>query len=301
VNPITLTHNRWRCDQGWDVDLDDGSTNYVITNNVFLSGGLKWREGYYRDGENNVLVQQRTTPCAPNAAVEDVSGCLSIHVWPKSSGDVFTHNIFWGLAPDSPDGYGKEIDYNLFQSASQLSTAQGTYHTDAHSASGNPNFIDPTNGNFQLGANSPATALGIVSLPAPTAEQYGVTVPQLRAQAATPPFGNVGLKPVNTDAGVRDCTTQTTWRGATIENLCPGEFSIVGLGNPIGVFMLTVPAGSQATTDGLLALDVILQLDGQSVTSLDDLNRLYNATTASQKVTLGIYRNQQDSTVTITH
>jgi len=299
VKPITLTHNRWRCDQGWDVDLDDGSTNYVITNNVFLSGGLKWREGYYRDGENNVLVQQNTTPCAPNAAVSDVSGCLSIHVWPKGSGDLFTHNIFWGLAPDSPDGYGKEIDYNLFQSASQLSTAQGTYHTDSHSASGNPNFIDPTTGNFQLGATSPATALGIVSLPAPSTEQYGVTIPQLRAQAATPPFGNVGLKPVNTDAGARDCTTTTTWRGATIENLCPGELSIVGLGYPVGVFMLTVPAGSQAATDGLQALDVILQFGGQSVASVDDLNRLYAATSAGQKVTLDVYRQQQDATVTI--
>ena len=200
VKPITMAHNRWRCDQGWDVDLDDGSTNYVFTNNVFLSGGLKWREGYYRDGENNVLVQQNTTPCAPNAAVSDVSGCLSIHVWPKGSGDVFIHNIFWGLAPDSPDAYGKEIDYNLYQSAAELSTAQGTYHTDTHSASGNPNFLDPTNGNFQLGANSPATALGIVSLPSATTEQYGVTLPQLRAQAATPPFGNVGLKPVTTGA-----------------------------------------------------------------------------------------------------
>ena len=300
VNPITLTHNRWRCDQGWDVDLDDGSTNYVITNNVFLSGGLKWREGYYRDGENNVLVQQNTKACAPNAAVSDVSGCLSIHVWPKGSSDVFIHNIFWGLAPDSPDAYGKEIDYNLFQSASQLSTAQGTYHTDAHSASGNPNFIDPANGNFQLGTSSPATALGIVSLPAPTTEQYGVTLPQLRAQAATPPFGNVGLKPVNTDGGTRDCTTQTTWRGATIENLCAGELSIVGLGYPVGVFVVTVPAGGQAATDGLQALDVILQFGGQSVASLDDLTRLYNASTAGQKVTLSIHRNQQDSTLTIT-
>ena len=300
VNPITLTHNRWRCDQGWDVDLDDGSTNYKITNNVFLSGGLKWREGYYRDGENNVLVQQNTTPCAPNAAVSDVSGCLSIHVWPKGSSDVFIHNIFWGLAPDSPDAYGKEIDYNLFQSAAELSTAQGTYHTDAHSASGNPNFVDPTNGNFQLGANSPATALGIVSLPAPATEQYGVTIPQLRAQAATPPFGNVGLKPVNTDAGTRDCTTQTTWRGATIENLCAGRAFDGRSRLPCRRLHAHRSGGEPGCDRRLLALDVILQLGGQSVSSLDDLNRLYNAATAGQKVPLGIYRNQQNTTVTIT-
>jgi len=300
VKPITMAHNRWRCDQGWDVDLDDGSTNYVFTDNIFLSGGLKWREGYYRDGENNVLVQQNTTPCAPNAAVSDVSGCLSVHVWPKGSGDVFIHNIFWGLAPDSPDAYGKEIDYNLYQSAAELSTAQGTYHTDAHSASGNPNFVDPTNGNFQLGASSPATALGIVSLPSPTTEQYGVTLPQLRAQAATPPFGNVGLQPANPSSATRDCTTQSTWRGATIQNLCAGELSVVGLGYPVGVYVAAVPAGSQAASDGFEPLDVILQLAGQSVGSLDDLNTLYAATSAGQKVTVGIYRQQENSTLTIT-
>jgi len=300
VKPITMAHNRWRCDQGWDVDLDDGSTNYKFTDNVFLSGGLKWREGYYRDGENNVLVQQNTTPCAPNAAVSDVSGCLSMHVWPKGSSDMFIHNIFWGLAPDSPDAYGKEIDYNLYESASALSTAQNSYHTDAHSASGNPNFIDPTHGNFQLGTSSPATALGIVSLPPPSTEQYGVTVPALRAQAATPPFGNVGLKPVNTDAGARDCTTTATWLGATIENLCPGELSLVGLGYSVGVFILTVPAGSQAASDGIQALDVILEFNGVSVVSLTDLSSAYAAVQAGQSITLSIYRYQQNVTLTIT-
>jgi len=300
VKPITMAHNRWRCDQGWDVDLDDGSTNYKFTDNVFLSGGLKWREGYYRDGENNVLVQQNTTPCAPNAPTDEVSGCLSVHVWPKGSGDVFIHNIFWGIAPDSPDAYGKEIDYNLFQSAAQLSTAQNTYHTDTHSAAGNPNFVDPTHGNFAFGPSSPATALGIVSLPAPATEQYGVTVPGLRAQASTPPFGNVGNKPVTADAGTRDCTTTATWRGATIENLCAGEFSLVGRGYAVGVFMLTVPAGSQAATDGFLNNDVIDQFNGQSVASLDDLNRAYAATTAGQKVTVEIWRNQADASLSMT-
>jgi hypothetical protein len=33
---------------------------------------------------------------------------------------------------------------------------------------------------------------------------------------------------------------------------------------------------------------------------LDDLSRLYNATTAGQKVVLGTYRGQQNTTLTIT-
>ena len=46
VEPTTLRNNRWRCDHGWDIDLDDGSTNYHIYNNLCLHGGIKNREGF---------------------------------------------------------------------------------------------------------------------------------------------------------------------------------------------------------------------------------------------------------------
>ena len=45
VRQSVLRNNRWRCEHGWDVDLDDGSSHYAIYNNLFLSGGLKLREG----------------------------------------------------------------------------------------------------------------------------------------------------------------------------------------------------------------------------------------------------------------
>ena len=56
VEPITIRNNRWRCDHGWDIDLDDGSSNYHIYNNLCLNGGIKNREGYGRVVENNILV-----------------------------------------------------------------------------------------------------------------------------------------------------------------------------------------------------------------------------------------------------
>ncbi|MES1166123.1 MAG: PDZ domain-containing protein, partial [Verrucomicrobiota bacterium] len=280
VKPITLANNRWRCDHGWDVDLDDGSTNYVITNNIFLSGGLKWREGYDRTADNNVF--------AGNAQ-------MSVHVWPKNDGDVFTHNVFGGYAPVSPDGWGKQLDYNLFGSAAALTTARG-YGVDAHSASGTPGFVNAGAGNFQLASASPALALGIKSLPADT---YGVTSLTLRAQAQTPPFGsNPGGG--STDAGTRDPTPET-WRGATVKNLVGlDEQSATGIGGDIGALITAVPAGSQAATDGLQVLDVILQFNGQSVVSLADLNRLYAAVATGQKIQLGVHRSQMDITVSIT-
>ena len=53
---VILRNNRWRCDHGWDIDLDDGSSNFEIYNNLCLNGGIKLREGYFRKVYNNVIV-----------------------------------------------------------------------------------------------------------------------------------------------------------------------------------------------------------------------------------------------------
>jgi hypothetical protein len=169
VTPNTLENNRWRCDHGWDVDLDDGSSNYVFTNNIFLSGGLKWRDGYKRLGNNNVFASAGMYP----------------QVWPKNNGDVFTYNVFPGYSPTSPDGWGQELDYNFFTSASALATAHGN-GTDAHSAAGVPGYIDAMSGNYQLPSTSAALAVGVKSLPD---DSYGVVSPSLRALARTPFLG----------------------------------------------------------------------------------------------------------------
>ena len=99
--PITLTNSRWRCDRGWDIDLDDGSSNYIITNNLCLHGGIKNREGFFRRVENNIMVN---SPFCP-------------HVWFDDSDDVVIHNIMTGYAPAGMKArpWGREMDYNLFE------------------------------------------------------------------------------------------------------------------------------------------------------------------------------------------
>jgi hypothetical protein len=62
VNPITIRNNRMRCDHGWDIDLDDGSSNYLIYNNLCLNGGIKLREGVNRVVENNILINNTFHP-----------------------------------------------------------------------------------------------------------------------------------------------------------------------------------------------------------------------------------------------
>ena len=78
VEPTVIRGNRWRCDHGWDVDLDDGSSNYIIEDNEFLHGGLKLREGYRR-----VVRRNRAA-----------NNTLHRHCWPVLCGDVVVSNVF---------------------------------------------------------------------------------------------------------------------------------------------------------------------------------------------------------------
>lgn len=77
VEPIIIRNNRFSYDHGWDIDLDDGSSNCEIYNNLCLSGGLKLKEGFYRKVYNNILVNNGFHP----------------HVWFENNHDVFIRNI----------------------------------------------------------------------------------------------------------------------------------------------------------------------------------------------------------------
>jgi len=72
-----IRNSRWRGDLGWDVDLDDGSSNYEIYNNLFLRGGPKLREGFHRRVYNNIGINCAFHP----------------HVWYEDSRDVVTGNV----------------------------------------------------------------------------------------------------------------------------------------------------------------------------------------------------------------
>ncbi|MHC4249869.1 MAG: right-handed parallel beta-helix repeat-containing protein, partial [Planctomycetota bacterium] len=98
VELTVIRNNRWRCDHGWDIDLDDGSSNYRVYNNLCLKGGIKFREGFYRTCENNITV----------------GNSMHLHCWYGSSEDAFRRNIVWrGYRPIRMRDWGKEFDYNL--------------------------------------------------------------------------------------------------------------------------------------------------------------------------------------------
>jgi membrane-associated protease RseP (regulator of RpoE activity) len=272
MKTTVIRDSRWRCDHGWDIDLDDGSSNYEIYNNLMLAGGLKLREGYGRKAYNNIHVNNGLHP----------------HVWFDQSGDEFTRNIVMTAnAPiGQPEGWGKAVDKNLFAFEADLRKSQAS-GSDVNSISGDPMFIDPAAGDFRVKEGSPAFKIGFKNFPM---DQFGVKKPSLKAIANTPVIPPLRVADGAESAGGKP---RLYWLGAPLHSLQGEEFSAFGVSKEAGgVQLVKVPAGSAAAKAGLQDNDLVQGVNGQKVSNADQLfDALIKA--GSSPLHLRIIRNQQ--------
>ena len=267
-----IRDSRWRCDHGWDVDLDDGSSNYEIYNNLFLKGGLKLREGYRRIVTNNVLVNNTLHP----------------HVWLANCGDVFKHNIVMGAyqpAVMPANGkWGEELDYNLFTTSHGDRLRFAANGADEHSLVADPLFVDPAKGDYRVKPGSPALALGFKNF---AMDRFGVLKPSLRAKARTPELPVVAIradlaKPSEADLAKAHGVVRS-WMGGSIRNLEGEEFSAYGVTKDSGgVAIVEVPANSPLAKLGLKAGDLVQGIGATPVTRIDDIARAIQALPSAQ-------------------
>ncbi|HTF70633.1 MAG TPA: PDZ domain-containing protein [Edaphobacter sp.] len=286
IEPNILSNSRWRCDHGWDIDLDDGSSNYRIYNNLCLNGGLKLREGFYRICENNVLV----------------NNSLHAHVWFNDSHDVFRSNIV--CTPYRPIGMRKwtqQIDFNLLNEHGQSTPIpakplQELSGDDTHSLVADARFIDAAAGDYRVKLDSPALTLGFVNF---DMRNFGVQAPELKAIARTPELPSAtGPRPVTLDSS--RSRTIVVWQGTKVRNIVGlGEVSAAGTPGESGVIVLAVPAGSPAGTAGITAGDVILGFNNKPVKDTQDLLRYTREAGHGSRTSIAILRYQQQSTVSI--
>jgi hypothetical protein len=268
VKPIIIQNNRMRCDHGWDIDLDDGSSNYIIRNNLCLNGGIKLREGVNRVVKNNIMINNTFHP----------------HVWFKNSNDVFRNNIVSsGYLPIRVPVWGKEVDYNVFPDSNSLKAAQAR-GTDKHSVYGELNFVDPLKGDFRLKDGSVAFSVGFKNF---TMDSFGVVSPELKALAKKVPLPVVIRLDKVTDNEIID------FMGAKVKNLITlGERSATGMDDTRGVLVVEVAAGSVAS-GFLQANDVILGLNNMQVNNLRDLLEA-RMSVIGANTGMVIFRNQKE-------
>lgn len=183
---IVLRNNRFRCDHGWDVDLDDGSSNYLIESNLLIGvWGLKLREGYDRIARNNIILGGQ--------------GQIDPQIWPANSRDELKYNILKTAHENTNIGTGDRAvspgssNFNIFLSGAQLSAQKSVPtkfpQSDLNSIAADPQFVDTQNGDFTLKAGSPALALGFKNFPM----VFGVQNPVLKAKAKKPGFELVNV------------------------------------------------------------------------------------------------------------
>ncbi len=264
-----IRNNRFRCDHGWDIDLDDGSSNYHIYNNLCLNGGIKLREGFYRLVENNIIVNNSFHP----------------HVWFANSGDVFKKNIV--LKPYYPirvNDWGKEIDFNLFPDKKALDAAKSN-GTDSHSMSGDALFVNPNLGDYTVKAGSPALLLGFVNFPM---DEFGVTSANLKAIAKKIPL------PIISNITTGNVSVQMDWLGGKLRNVNGlGDRSAFGLPDEKGVIVDEIVEGSILSKSQLKKGDVIRQLNKRTVNNIGDLTTIYQEINWFGNSEIEFFRNQQ--------
>jgi hypothetical protein len=280
VKPIVLANSRWRCDHGWDIDLDDGSSNYIITNNLCLHGGIKNREGFGRVVENNIMVD----------------GGFNPHVWYDECRDVFRRNIVWTAyrpANMHRPPWGADMDFNLVQNdgattitpATRLQQQSGW---DEHSIVGDAQFLDPARGDYRVKPGSAALAQGFVNFPM---DQFGVQKPELKAIARVPELPQT--KDAVPSAVERDAG-KVKWLEATVRNIRDeGEMSAFGLPGVTGVLVLEIPANTAPARAGLRTGDVILSVNGAKTTDTAALLKQTPASLVDNPLRIGMSRDQK--------
>ena len=260
VETTVIRGNRVRCDHGWDIDLDDGCSNYLVEDNLCLAGGLKFREGFCRTARRNRIVNNTFHP----------------HVWFENSGDVFEENLV--MRPyqpiGMPDRWGERVDRNILVTedgeegpAAALQRLSGQ---DAGSVARPVRFDE---------ALRPLDADLANLFPSP--EVYGVTDGGLRALARACPLD----EPVPAPA----------WQGSegifiagalfkAIET--DGEMSAFAAPGHRGVIALAVPPHTAWYAAGLRENMAVIAVNGETPEDADHFRRLCGAIPAGGAATL---------------
>lgn len=210
-----------------------------------------------------------------------------LHVWFEESGDEFYSNIVMRRhAPiRMPAIWGTRVDSNFFFTSPADLDAHRSGERDASSLVGDPAFVDPASGNFNVRSDSPALAVGFVNF---QTDNFGVQKAALRRIARQPLIPGV-TQPAATAIAPRQTLT---WHGAVLRDIQGEEFSAFGVTRESGgIHVVRVAAGSVAERSGFCANDLIQEVGGKPVRNFAELLGMVTAT--SRPFVLTVIRDQR--------
>ncbi len=305
--PTRIHHNRFHHAKGaphsWGIDLDDGSSNYEIYQNLCLGLGIKLREGFARRVWSNIIID----------------GKLEIHVSYTHARDKICGNLIvntqpWNfIAVDATRFAAAEYRvrgnwyYALGQhitlppmltAASQTACTAETANTtqplpDATAIYNiDPHFADPATGDYTPTNTAAMQQLGF----APFAMQFGAALAQTAPNGTPPPY------PL--EAGGSTQGFAYHWQGAQLCDITDAIISATASAGHAGAYV--VSAQGKAATLGLRGHDVIKTLNGHAIANAYELvttlkQCVPQATSAPHGVgiTLGIHREGAVQTINL--
>jgi hypothetical protein len=188
MEPTVIRNNLFVEHKGWGIDLDDGSSNYELCNNVCIGVSMKLREGAYRTVHNNIWINPANPPSFHvgnidnhdryfhNITVMSPETVCAEHDFDFKS-EVTGNEIYAITFPPAVGPWFEEVDRNCFFNAAgeflmRIRPRGGGPQEvwglaewqqqgfDHNSVYGDPLFEDPENGNYRVKPDSPALKVG---------------------------------------------------------------------------------------------------------------------------------------------
>ena len=270
-----IRNNRIHYDEptSYGIDLDDGSSNFEIYNNLLLNTDLKLREGFDRLVYNNIIINKQA----------------EFHVWYDVCRDTYINNIVinsdayntrWISSSDAA-AHEATLDYNLFYNGGDDVTVGDSGWLsagwDVHSVIANPMFVNPATMDYSVQPGSPALTLGFVNF---TMDQFG------KPGAPQP-------DPIDYVQGPPPTSDGEPLMGATIASINDMSIqSVLGTPDWNGVYFESLTAGSYAADQGFQESDAIRDVNGTDITTKQSFWEIYQTIEPGATVSITLWRNQ---------
>ena len=258
----TIHNNRFyhniKNGHSWGVDLDDGSTNYEIYNNLILGIGIKLREGFDRIVHNNIIVNGRVEIHVPYELAKD-----------RIYSNLFVGDCPWGFAGCDEARFLTTKDYVdknwYFNFSKRINLPSWSFFNNSEMIydkggilGDNPDFVDIMNNDYTIQNKAAMALVGIENIPM---DSFGKPDCEFKSPVLAKEVVNFTHKEVD----------KREWKGAIISNIDDSIMSSTGFHGYSGVYFEKIPNDSVASKIGFKERDILLSLNKIEIQSISNI------------------------------
>lgn len=261
----------------WGIDLDDGSSNYHIFNNLCLGLGIKLREGFDRSVYNNIIID----------------GDIHIHCTYKKAWDSIHSNIICSQKPICLAGQGENEEERLHEGNYKVDKNWYFYFDDEIKL---PYFWEGCGYDVNSIVNEDP------GFKSPQANDYTVTNLALADRICfhhfpMDDFGKLNSKyqsptyiTERDSSDSSDALCEEGWKGAIITNINHSIMSSTASNGLKGVYFKNVPVYSAAYKLGFRTNDVLKQVNDKKMENKSALILYFDEYMGNDELTYTIHR-----------